>query len=169
MPRTTDCAPPCPRTRCDETSTTRTPTLPVVRHGRRRLAPQRLPCPMHLGRRPGGRRRYAILLSPECGRRADAGETPQATTRDSYDPTTGCARPLLVRADGARADLGLRFDRVCQAYRQPRSCSATKGAMRSELTAPLKVCRNRTNGSAVEMPGVSVKAIVRVQPAGCAT
>ena len=40
-------------------------------------------------------------------------------------------RPSLsIRADGAGRPLGSRFDRVGPAGRQPRSCSATEGAMR---------------------------------------
>jgi hypothetical protein len=46
--------------------------------------------------------------------------------------------PLPVRADGAGAALGLEIYRVCPAGRQPRFCSATKGAMRYELTAHLR-------------------------------
>jgi hypothetical protein len=55
-------------------------------------------------------------------------------TTDSYEPATGCAR-LSVRADGAGADLGSQFDRVCPAGRQPRSCSATQRSHGYELTA----------------------------------
>src|SRR5450755_1018718 len=61
-------------------------------------------------------------------------------TTDSYEPATGCAR-LSVRADGAGADLGSQFDRVCPAGRQPRSCSATQRSHGYELTA-----HSRTTG-----------------------
>src|SRR5665811_1892222 len=61
-------------------------------------------------------------------------------TTDSYEPVTGCAR-LSVRADGAGADLGSQFDRVCPAGRQPRSCSATQRSHGYELTA-----HSRTTG-----------------------
>src|SRR5450755_617983 len=77
-------------------------------------------------------------------------------TTDSYEPATGCAR-LSVRADGAGADLGSQFDRVCPAGRQPRSCSATQRSHGYELTA-----HSRTTGIGQMRPPPPTRAAARL-------
>jgi hypothetical protein len=58
------------------------------------------------------------------------------TTRGSYEPATGCARRFRFEPTEREPSSGSRLHRVCPAGHQPRPCSATKGAMRWELTAP---------------------------------
>ena len=60
---------------------------------------------------------------------------------DSYEPATGCARRFWFEPTEQELTSGSRFDRLCTAGHQPRSCSGTKGAMRYELTA-----RSRATG-----------------------